>query len=298
MSVSPELDAPRPVQGEGFSDAVTFAFGDPANELYAIARLGLAGGSASGLAIVFHRGVPIVVSAEGGVEPADSGSWDGVSAAGLDSETIEALRSWRLALAHDDASLDLEVEALGPVAMLDADDPVARVGGMAGYEQPCRVRGHATIGGEHIAVAGLGQRGHSWGSPDWERLAAARTLSAWLDDDLAVTLTAVRPADASDHGAELVSAVVLDRDEESGEPRAIPVLDARLSTTADAQGRQRAAGLELWVDEEGHPRRASGEVVCGTTLDLRRLRLDCAFFTWHMEGRTGVGRYDVLRRSP
>ena len=30
--------------------------------------------------------------------------------------------------------------------------------------------------------------------------------------------------------------------------------------------------------------------------NLGRLRLDCAFFTWRMEGRSGVGRYDVLRR--
>ena len=71
----------------------------------------------------------------------------------------------------------------------------------------------------------------------------------------------------------------------------------RLSTTYDGDGRQRRAGLELWVDEDGCPRRAAGEVVCGTSLDLGRLRLDCAFFRWRMEGREGVGRYDVLRRT-
>jgi hypothetical protein len=37
-------------------------------------------------------------------------------------------------------------------------------------------------------------------------------------------------------------------------------------------------------------------VVCGTSLDLGRLRLDCAFLRWHMEGREGIGRYDILRR--
>jgi hypothetical protein len=35
--------------------------------------------------------------------------------------------------------------------------------------------------------------------------------------------------------------------------------------------------------------------VCGTSLDLGRLRLDCAFFRWRMDGRTGFGRYDILR---
>jgi hypothetical protein len=70
-----------------------------------------------------------------------------------------------------------------------------------------------------------------------------------------------------------------------------------LSTTYDADGRQRHAGAELWVDDDGPPRRLAGHVLCGTTLDLGRLRLDCAFFRWHMDGREGVGRYDVLRRT-
>ena len=71
----------------------------------------------------------------------------------------------------------------------------------------------------------------------------------------------------------------------------------RLSTTFDGEGRQRRAGLELYEDPDGYPHRGAGEVVCGTSLDLGRLRLDCAFFTWHLEGRTGLGRYDVLRRA-
>ena len=50
------------------------------------------------------------------------------------------------------------------------------------------------------------------------------------------------------------------------------------------------------MGEDSYPRRGAGEVLCGTSLDLGRLRLDCAFFRWRMEGREGVGRYDVLRR--
>ena len=46
-----------------------------------------------------------------------------------------------------------------------------------------------------------------------------------------------------------------------------------------------------------YPRRGAGEVTCGTSLDLGRLRLDCAFFAWTLEGREGIGRYDVLRRA-
>ena len=95
MTVGPEDEAPRPAQGDGFSDAVTVAFGDPGAELYGVARLGLADGGASGLAIVFLRGEPVAVSAEGGVEVSSPSSWDEVSAAGLDTMTVEPLRAWR-----------------------------------------------------------------------------------------------------------------------------------------------------------------------------------------------------------
>ena len=79
-----------------------------------------------------------------------------------------------------------------------------------------------------------------------------------------------------------------------GVPARVP--EAYLSTTSDAEGRQRRAGIELWTDPERWPQRAAGEVLCGSSLDLGRLRYDCAFFGWRMEGRSGVGRYDVLRR--
>jgi hypothetical protein len=295
VTIGPEHEAPRPADGAGFSDAVTVAFGDPAAELYGVARLGLAEGGASGLAILFWRGEPVAVSAEGGVEVSAPSSWDEVSAAGIDTATVEPLRSWRLQYAGDDASYDLELEAIGPVAELAPDNPVARAGGMAGYEQPLRARGTAMVGDARIAIDGLGQRGHSWGAPDWKRIELARTVSAWLGDDLAVSLTAIRPASKGDHGAEALAASIIERGDD-GDPHVVDVADPRLSTTYDGEGHQRHAGLELWIDEDGFPRRAAGEIACGTSLDLGALRLDCAFFRWRMEGREGVGRYDVLRR--
>jgi hypothetical protein len=295
VTIGPEHDAPRAPEGDGFSEAVTVAFGDANAELYGVARLGLADGGASGLAILFWRDEPVAVGAEGGVEISAPSSWDEVSAAGLDTTTLEPLRSWRLQFAGDEASFDIELEAIGALAELSPDHPVARAGGMAGYEQPLRVRGDARVGVARIAVDGLGQRGHSWGAPDWNRIELARSVSAWLGDDLAVSLTAIRPAGKHEHADEALAAAILERGED-GEPRAIDVADPRLSTTYDGDGRQRHAGLELWVDEDGFPRRAAGEVACGTSLDLGALRLDCAFFRWRMEGREGVGRYDVLRK--
>jgi hypothetical protein len=297
VTVGPEDDAPRPRTGDGFSDAVTVAFGDERADLYAVARIGLAETGASGLAIVFHHGEPVAVHAEAGVEVDTPRSWDEVSAAGLDAGVVEPLRAWRLHYAADEASFDLDLAAIGAIAALDPDHPAARAGGMQGFEQAVRVTGTATVRGERVSVDALGQRGHSWGAPDWERIALARTVGAWLGDDLAVSLTAIRPAGAKHHEDERVAATILDRDPESGTARATPVVEPRLSTTYDADGRQLAAGLELYVDEEGHPRRAAGDVACGTTLDLGRLTLHCAFFRWRMEGRRGVGRYDVLART-
>jgi hypothetical protein len=88
-------------------------------------------------------------------------------------------------------------------------------------------------------------------------MALARTLGVWVGDDLGVSLLAIRPAGADRHDQEAVAAYVY----EVGEP--VRVMDPRLSTGYDGEQRQRRAGLELWVDEESHARRAAGEVGCG-----------------------------------
>jgi hypothetical protein len=150
-------------------------------------------------------------------------------------------------------------------------------------------------GGER-RVACFGQRGHTWGTPDWERIALTRAVSVWLGEEGGLTLAAVRPARAGGHSDEAVSALLAEPADDGLAPR--PLADARLSTTYDGEGHQRRAGIELWESEESEfPRRASGAVACGTSLSLGRLRLDCAFFHWHLDGRPGVGRYDVLRHA-
>jgi hypothetical protein len=283
VTVTPDLEDPRPAGGEGFSDAVTFSFGDPEADVYAVARLGLSGEhSASGLGLVFSGGEPVAVQADGVVDVTER-DWAAIDAAGLSTTVERPLEAWTLAFASDGATFDLHAEAVSaPGEMAD--------GGMEGYEQLCRFTGAATVAGNRVAIDCLGQRGHSWGAPDWEQMALARTLGAWIGDDLGVSLLAIRPAGSDRHDQESIAAYVY----EGGEP--IQVQEPRLSTGYDAEQRQRRAGLELWIDEESPARRAAGEVVCGTSLDLGRLRLDCAFLRWHMEGREGVGRYDILRR--
>ena len=52
------------------------------------------------------------------------------------------------------------------------------------------------------AVRGLGQRGHSWGNPDWDKIALTRTVGAWFDDGTGVALATVRPVKADHHADE------------------------------------------------------------------------------------------------
>jgi hypothetical protein len=159
------------------------------------------------------------------------------------------------------------------------------------------VTGTARVRDDVRPVACLGQRGHSWGAPEWDRIVLARTVSAWIDGGPGVTLTAIRDKKAKGHGDEAMAAFVFEPAAEDGEHLPLVIADPRLSTISDGQGRQRRSGLELYRDDEDDEgRRLAGDVVCGTSLDLGRLRLDCAFFVWRMEGRMGVGRYDIVRR--
>lgn len=295
MTVSAEIDQPRAATANAFSDALTITFGDLVAGVSATARLGLSGGStASGLVVIFDGPDVGAVAAQGSVECEDPSCWDAISAAGLDIETVEALRAWRVSFAGESASFDLEIRALcEPFALAD-DDPLARLGGMSGFEQPLAVEGSLEVAGRRVSIDGRGQRGRSWGDPDWQRIERTRALGAWFPD-VAISVSTIAPAAKRGHDAEAMSAVVFDTGSE--QPSWQAVEDPRLSTTFDASGRQRSASLELWMTEDGPVRRAAGEVISGTTLDLGRLRLDCSFLRWRMEGREGIGRYDVLRRS-
>ena len=280
----PEVDdRPRPPGDPAFSDALTFSFADPAATVCGVARLGLSGGGASGLVMLFRDGEQLSVVADGEGTPGTA--WEEVRAAGLATEAL-ADRGWALR-GTGDVSFELRFDPVGPPLVLDASSAVGRAGGMEGFDHVCRVSG--SFGG--APFAGMGQRGRSWGAPDWDRMSLARTVTAWFDDDHAFSALAVRPAQASSHADEAVAAFLLDGER-------LDVSEARLSTTYDAQERQRAAGLEVYLGpEEEFPRRLAGEVAAGSSLDLGRLRLDCAFFRWRWDGRTGAGRYDVLRRT-
>jgi hypothetical protein len=300
------------------TDSVTFAFGDTSAEVYGLARLGLAGADEGGrrgsaLALLFSGREPVAAIARGALAVAEDAGWDTLELAGLGATVQAPLEHWTVSFdAEDGQGFALQFSALGEAAALAADAPAGRLGGMAGYDQPCRVRGTVRAGGRGRPIDGLGQRGHAWGDADWERIELARTVTAWTDASCAA-LTAIRPAGAQHHDEEATWAALWEPEAEpagqdpvdrppaetgsQARQRALDVEDGRLSTTYDADGHTRRAGLELWARDAEWPRRAAGEVLCGSSLDLGALRLDCAFFRWHLEGRAGVGRYDILRRA-
>jgi hypothetical protein len=269
------------------TDSVTFSFGDADAQLYGLARLGLSDGGRQGsaLALLFSGREPVAAVAHGSL-PVEDATWKRLELGGVRTAIEAPLARWTVGFdAADGQGFALSFEALGEAA---AAPPL---GGMAGYEQPCRVRGTVRAAGSERAIDGLGQRGRSWGDADWDRIELARTVAAWTDG-AAAALTAVRPAGAASHAEESTWAALWEPE------RLVEIEDGRLSTTYDADGHTRRAGLELWpAGEEEWARRGAGEVLCGSSLDLGALRLDCAFFRWHLEGRAGVGRYDIVRRA-
>jgi hypothetical protein len=291
--IDPGDERAHPGSGARFTDAVTFAWGDATAGLYGLARAGLAGGGgASALAVLFAGHEPVGAIASGDIDVAPDADFAALELPGLRSTVVTPLRAWTVAFDGGAVGFELRFEALGAPVAVDPGEPIARVGGMRGYEQLCLVRGTARAGGREREVACFGQRSHAWGEPDWERLEATRSLAAWLDDGTGLTVATVRPAGAKAHDEEIAWGAVLDP------AGSVHIDDPRLSTTYDGDGRQRRAGLELWVDDSGAlAHRAAGEVVCGSTLELGALRLDAAVFRWHSEGRSGIGRYDILRRA-
>lgn len=287
---------------DGESEAITIAFADESGDVCGIARVGRAltptGEMVSGLGLVFAGGEPRAVRAESTADASEPGVWAGASVAGVETEVHEPLKRWSVLFASEDGQhgFDLELTALTPPAGLEGHSKVARTGGMEGYEQLVTVTGTVTVDGADQDFTGFGQRGHSWGAPDWSSLASARTIGVWQPEGNGMAITSVRPKKAKSHADELTHASLFaGPDAEVAHPH-----ELRISTSYDGEGRQQYAGLEFLVSEDDEfERRISGDVACGTTLDLGTLDLHCAFFTWLADdGTRGVGRYDVLAAKP
>ena len=171
--------------------------------------------------------------------------------------------------------LALQLEPLGPeVDLGDVTARIARVSGRVGESE----------------LRCLGTLSETRTPPSWDELDALRSLSVLVDEETALLALARRPRGALGHGEERVTAALV-RDGELHD-----VERARLSTVYDGDGRQRSAGLELWMPGEEFPRRGSGLAIAGSSLDLEGLLVHAAVFRWRLEGREGLGAYELMVR--
>jgi hypothetical protein len=82
------------------------------------------------------------------------------------------------------------------------------------------------------------------------------------------------------------------------EPEGVPLTfeETLLSTEYGEDGVQRRATLELWPSvEEMRPLRGAGSLISSVRVRRQHLDSQIAFFRWSVEGREGLGTYEVAR---
>jgi hypothetical protein len=182
-------------------------------------------------------------------------------------------RAW---LAELDGAFELRFEPVADTAQLDeVSADFCAVSGLVGRQ---RVDCFGTVAETREA-------------PSWDELDAVRSIAALFDRDNAFLAIGRRPRGATGHDQEHTAAWLLH------EGKVLPVEDARISTVYDGEGRQRSAGLELWIPGEDHPLRGSGTVVGGSSLKLEGVDVHAAVFRWRMEDREGSGAYEMMARA-
>jgi hypothetical protein len=118
-----------------------------------------------------------------------------------------------------------------------------------------------------------------------------RAIGIAFADGGMLALSAVRPHGAAGHGEEVVATVLCDPD---GAP--VDVSETLLSTEYGADGVPRRVTLELWTDgEDGRPLRGAGTLISSREVSRPGLDAVIAFFRWSLEGREGLGHYEILR---
>jgi hypothetical protein len=118
-----------------------------------------------------------------------------------------------------------------------------------------------------------------------------RSIGIVFADGGLLTLSGAAPAGGGGHGDEPLLAVLCD-------PDAAPLTfeEALLSTEYGEDGVQRRATLELWLDtEDGRPLRGAGTLINSIAAEVDGLATRLAFFRWTVEGREGLGHYEIAR---
>jgi hypothetical protein len=118
-----------------------------------------------------------------------------------------------------------------------------------------------------------------------------RSIGIVFDDGALLALTSSLPSKGGGHGDEEISAVFCD-------PEGAPLTfgESLLSTEYDEDGVQQRATLELWPSvEDPRPVRGAGTLISSVRVRHHELDSRIAFFRWSVEGREGLGTYEIAR---
>ena len=234
-----------------------FDLADPEHGVFASAHDG-------GAAIVFERDEVVAAGPASGALSGGAGGEHG-------------------SLALGGTSLDVELAPLGEPLRLD--------GSLVGAAElsVCRADGALRRDSAETPVHCLAvtTRATDGGATEAE---VRRSIAIAFADGGMLALLAARPAGSAGHGDEEVVAGLT---EPEGK---VAISEALLSTEYDREGQHRRANIELWRDGE-LPLRAAGSIVNGATIELGGLRIQTGFFRWSLDGRPGLGRYEIARRN-
>lgn len=118
-----------------------------------------------------------------------------------------------------------------------------------------------------------------------------RSIGIVFSDGGLLALTSHLPEGGKEQDDEEVTAVLC---EAEGAP--LTFEEALLSTEYGEDGVQRRVTLELWPDvEQMRPLRGAGSVMNSVCVRRQGLDSQIAFFRWSVEGREGLGTYEVAR---
>ena len=118
-----------------------------------------------------------------------------------------------------------------------------------------------------------------------------RSIGVVFSDGGLLALTSQLPEGGRSIEDEETTAVICDPD---GAP--LTFEETLLSTEYGEDGVQRRATLELWPSvEEMRPLRGAGSLISSVSVRRQHLDSQIAFFRWSVEGREGLGHYEVAR---
>jgi hypothetical protein len=251
--------------GEGLLEALSIDFADPEGGVAGLARVESTPGAGPTRAL--------------GVLVAGDGTWRSVQpdAVRIEDDGTGAQASL------DAGRAGFEIEATrGGAAAIGAGTAFADATGLSQELFALRVAGRWSAGESGGRLDCTGTLARTVGTPDWNRIALLRSLSATLEDGSLLAIAAARPEGAGGHGEEAATAVLLDP-----EGAVTRFDDPLVSTEYDREGRPRRIGVELWgSDADGAPLRGAGTLI-GPAADVALLR-----FT--LDGTPGTASYELV----